>query len=96
MHFLTHECAGPRKINGVPFTRVSQSSVIATSTKIDLAGVKADKLDDGLFKSTVVKAAKKTEADFFQGVCFSHISSIPFFFLLCTPLRQLPTLLRIG
>jgi len=57
---------GPKNINGVPFTRVSQSSVIATSTKINIAAVKAEGINDGLFKSSVRRAAKKSEADFFQ------------------------------
>ena len=33
---------GPFKINGVPLRRVNQAYVIATSTKVDLAGVKVN------------------------------------------------------
>ncbi|KAL9932199.1 hypothetical protein V8E36_008971 [Tilletia maclaganii] len=56
---------GPFKVNGVPVRRVNQDYVIATSTKLDLAGVQVDaKLDDAYFKRE--KSAKvKAEASFF-------------------------------
>eukprot|EP00026_Physarum_polycephalum_P020012 Phypoly_transcript_22329.p1 GENE.Phypoly_transcript_22329~~Phypoly_transcript_22329.p1 ORF type:complete len:198 (+),score=29.95 Phypoly_transcript_22329:78-596(+) len=57
---------GPRYFNGVPFTRVPQSAVIATSTKIDISGVDSKGITDGLFKATVRRAAKKSEEHFFQ------------------------------
>jgi len=57
---------GPQKINGVPFTTVNQSSVIATSTKIDLKGAVTKGIDTGLFKRTVRNAAKKSEDMFFN------------------------------
>lgn len=42
---------GPHKVNGVPLRRISQSYVIATSVKVDLAGVKlSEKLGDKLFE----------------------------------------------
>ncbi|KAK0551099.1 60S ribosomal protein L6 [Tilletia horrida] len=56
---------GPFKVNGVPVRRVNQAYVIATSTKLDLAGAQVDsKFDDAYFKRE--KAAKvKAEASFF-------------------------------
>lgn len=56
---------GPFKINGVPIRRVNSRYVIATSTKIDIAGVKVDeKLNDAYFARE--KAAKeKPEQAFF-------------------------------
>merc|ERR1712205_58347 len=51
---------GPYKINGVPLRRVPQSYVIATQTKVDLAGVKVpDTVNDDLFKKP--KSAKKKD-----------------------------------
>ncbi|KAH8917781.1 60S ribosomal protein L6 [Atractiella rhizophila] len=59
---------GPFKLNGVPLRRVDQSYVIATSTKVDVAGVKLDeKLDDKFFSRTVSKSRKGTEGEFFEG-----------------------------
>ncbi len=40
---------GPYSLNGVPLRRVTPAYVMATSTKVDLAGVKAD-FDDSFFK----------------------------------------------
>ena len=55
---------GPFKVNGVPLKRVSQSFVIATSTKIDLGKMKlSEKLTDGLFKREKKAAAKEFFAD---------------------------------
>lgn len=48
---------GPYKVNGVPLKRVNQAYVIATSTKVDISGVKvSEKACDELFKKE--KAAK--------------------------------------
>merc|ERR1711981_7622 len=55
---------GPYKINGVPLRRVPQSYVIATQTKVDLAGVKVpDTVNDDLFKKP--KSAKKKDDELF-------------------------------
>jgi len=49
---------GPYKINGVPLRRINPTYVIATSTKVDLAGVKVDaKLNDAYFRRPAEKKA---------------------------------------
>lgn len=57
---------GPFKINGVPLRRVNQSYVIATSTKVDISGVNAEKFDDKYFTKEVAKKEKKGEGEFFE------------------------------
>ncbi|KDP43428.1 hypothetical protein JCGZ_16715 [Jatropha curcas] len=57
---------GPFKINGVPLRRVNQSYVIATSTKVDIAGVNVDKFDDKYFAKQAEKKKKKGEGEFFE------------------------------
>ena len=49
---------GPYSTNGVPLRRVNQRYVIATSTKVDLKGVDASKIDDEFFARNT-KATKK-------------------------------------
>jgi len=57
---------GPYKVNGVPLRRVNQAYVIATSTKVDISGLKLDeKINDDYFKREK-KAQKLTEAEFFD------------------------------
>ncbi|KAJ6515793.1 ribosomal protein L6e-domain-containing protein [Mycena sanguinolenta] len=59
---------GPFKVNGVPLRRVNQAYVIATTTKIDLEGVKVDdKINDSYFTKAATKGARSAEAEFFEG-----------------------------
>ncbi|XP_006647437.1 60S ribosomal protein L6-3-like [Oryza brachyantha] len=57
---------GPFKVNGVPIRRVNQAYVIATSTKVDISGVKVDKFDDKYFARDKKAKAKKTEGELFE------------------------------
>eukprot|EP01116_Phalansterium_solitarium_P001637 TRINITY_DN11453_c0_g1_i1.p1 TRINITY_DN11453_c0_g1~~TRINITY_DN11453_c0_g1_i1.p1 ORF type:complete len:261 (-),score=59.94 TRINITY_DN11453_c0_g1_i1:124-861(-) len=58
--------SGPYKVNGVPLRRVNQAYVIATSTKVDISGIKVDdKFNDDYFKKPKAEKKKKTEAEFF-------------------------------
>ena len=54
--------AGPHKVNGVPLKRVNQAYVIATSTKVDLSGVKLPEVGDAVFK----KAKQPKNKDMFE------------------------------
>jgi large subunit ribosomal protein L6e len=56
---------GPHRINGVPLRRVNQSTVIPTSLKVDLAGVKADNINDDYFRRSQAPVQKKSEEGFF-------------------------------
>ena len=57
---------GPYAINGVPLKRVNQRYVIATSTKVDISGVKIDdKFNDNYFRAYKQQQKKKTEETFF-------------------------------
>ena len=58
---------GPYGVNGVPIKRVNQCYVIATSQKVDVAGVDTDKFNDAYFKKPAKVRSKKSEEDFFQG-----------------------------
>ena len=61
--------SGPFKVNGCPLRRVNQRFVVATSTSIDLTGVKvAEKLDDAYFRRArkEKKGAAKKEGDIFE------------------------------
>ena len=54
---------GPFKINGVPLRRVNARYVIATSTKIDIAGVDVSKFDNAYFARE--KVSKKSDKEEF-------------------------------
>ena len=57
--------SGPFKVNGVPLKRVNQAYVIATSTKVDVSGVKVpEKVNDAYFAKPKT-ATKKSEEAFF-------------------------------
>ena len=58
---------GPYAVNGVPMRRVNQTYVIATSTKVDVSKVKADKFADAYFAKPKLskKQKKKSGEDFF-------------------------------
>merc|ERR1711988_1848842 len=59
---------GPYAVNGVPLRRVNQAYVIATSTKVDVSKVSADKFEDSYFgkpKAAKSLKKKKKEEDFF-------------------------------
>ena len=58
---------GPYGVNGVPIKRVNQCYVIATSQKVDVAGVDTAKFNDAYFKKSAKVRSKKSEEDFFQG-----------------------------
>jgi len=58
---------GPFKINGVPLRRVNQAYVIATSTKVDLAGVDVSKINDAYFGRSADAPKADGEAEFFEG-----------------------------
>eukprot|EP00004_Rigifila_ramosa_P017434 TRINITY_DN424_c0_g1_i1.p3 TRINITY_DN424_c0_g1~~TRINITY_DN424_c0_g1_i1.p3 ORF type:complete len:211 (-),score=69.37 TRINITY_DN424_c0_g1_i1:54-686(-) len=58
---------GPFAINGIPLRRLNQRYVIATSTKINVSGVKLDdaKYTDKYFARPAAKTTKKSEEEFF-------------------------------
>lgn len=58
---------GPYKINGVPLRRVNQAYVIATSTKVDVSGVKVDSFDDKYFSRAADPPKAEGEVEFFEG-----------------------------
>merc|ERR1712206_40541 len=58
--------SGPMKCNGCPLRRVNQIYLLATSTKVDVSGVKVpDNVNDDYFKRALKKANNK-EGDIFE------------------------------
>eukprot|EP00998_Keelungia_sp_KM082_P010515 NODE_6714_length_624_cov_119.307847_g6691_i0.p1 GENE.NODE_6714_length_624_cov_119.307847_g6691_i0~~NODE_6714_length_624_cov_119.307847_g6691_i0.p1 ORF type:complete len:178 (+),score=48.45 NODE_6714_length_624_cov_119.307847_g6691_i0:80-535(+) len=57
---------GPFKVNGVPLRRVDARYTIATSTSVDVSGVKIPEDIAGTFKREVKPRAKKSENEFFE------------------------------
>ena len=67
--FILYLLSGPFKVNGCPLRRVNQRFVVATSTSIDLSGVKVpEKIDDAYFRRArkEKKGAAKKEGDIFE------------------------------
>ncbi|KAG8825264.1 hypothetical protein FRC17_008784 [Serendipita sp. 399] len=59
---------GPYKVNGVPLKRVNQAYVIATSTKLELAGCELrDSINDSHFSKSKSTSSKSKEEEFFYG-----------------------------
>jgi len=58
---------GPYKINGTPLRRVNQRFLLATSTKIDVSGVKVpDTINDKYFARIKAEKTAKKEGDIFD------------------------------
>merc|ERR1712026_306735 len=59
---------GPFKLNGTPLRRVNQRFLLATSTKIDVSGVKVpDTINDKYFARIKAEKTAKKEGDIFDG-----------------------------
>lgn len=56
--------SGPFKLNGVPLRRVDSRYIIATSTKIDIAGVDTTKITPETFKRATAEKRVKGEGEF--------------------------------
>lgn len=79
---------GPLKFNGCPLRRIEPIYVIATKTKLDLAGVKVSPgLNDAFFKRKTLKKNKE-EGDIFEAkkkVRFSVLlEACEYFHICCT------------
>jgi len=56
--------SGPFKINGVPLRRVSQTYVIATSTRVDVSNVDVSDINDEYFARDKVSSSESEEQFF--------------------------------
>eukprot|EP00742_Colponemidia_sp_Colp-10_P007331 GILJ01007889.1.p1 GENE.GILJ01007889.1~~GILJ01007889.1.p1 ORF type:complete len:203 (+),score=62.10 GILJ01007889.1:35-643(+) len=56
--------SGPFKLNGVPLRRIDSRYIIATSTKIDIAGVDTSKITVETFKRAAAEKRVKGEGEF--------------------------------
>merc|ERR1712022_65073 len=64
---------GPYRVNGVPLKRVNNSYVLATSQKVDLKGVKADKITDDTFKRETSASRSRSHKFFAENAPKSKI-----------------------
>jgi large subunit ribosomal protein L6e len=55
---------GPMKVNGVPLRRVNSRYIIATSTKVDFAGVDTTAITPEVFQRAKAEKRVKSEGDF--------------------------------
>merc|ERR1711874_330168 len=56
---------GPYKLNGVPLKRVNPAYVLPTSSRLNVANVDVNSVDDAWFSKSKAVAGKKGEAEFF-------------------------------
>lgn len=70
--------SGPFTVNGVPIRRVNQAYVIATSTKIDISGVKIpESINDAYFKKVHAAPKAKSEEQFFDKNAKAEKKTVP-------------------
>ena len=58
--------SGPYKVNGIPLKRVNQAYVIATSTKVDVSGVKVPATVNDAYFAQATSNSVKSEDKFFD------------------------------